>query len=94
MLQEVPAKLTESITKLDTPQPISLLAMSGIDSQLSAVTLWPFHDTWALASELTLIEQIYAYLHDEHPDNQLLVRSIRSFISSAITSTSLPPTSF
>ncbi|KAJ1343425.1 hypothetical protein BSLG_002014 [Batrachochytrium salamandrivorans] len=94
MLQEVPAKLTESITKLDTPQPISLLAMSGIDSQLSAVTLWPFHDTWALASELTLIEQIYAYLHDEHPDNQLLVRSIRSFISSAITSTSLPPLHF
>ncbi|XJO73933.1 hypothetical protein BDV3_004832 [Batrachochytrium dendrobatidis] len=94
MLQDVPEKLDECITKLDATQSVSLMMLSNIDAQLATITLWPFFDTWALASELTIIEKIYIHLHNGQIDNSQLIKSIREFINSAVTTTSLPPLHF
>ncbi|KAI8927583.1 hypothetical protein BC831DRAFT_533163 [Entophlyctis helioformis] len=107
VLESVPLHLDENIAKIDKTQtlPLSIAALSGINAQLASVSLWPLHDTWALAAEQVLLCKLSQLLSGSDANSgtglvsntaqsRRLADEVRSFLDNAVTTSSFAPLHF
>jgi hypothetical protein len=95
LMKSVPEKLSSKPMDIDLVEQGSLQTVEDAQNMVTRFLMWPIQDTLCIFTEMSLIKEMFGILlSDESIHGTSLSEKLKSYLSTAVNSSSFPPLHF